>query len=209
MSQSESQLAPRSRQFVLHRPLSRGRAGSQAMQGLLFDVGENVVAPASGLLYAEAAIWIANPGISPPAGRKPTVCLLMLQTSQGKLLEVVAALRSPRGFTGCLYRREQQRDQDADDRDDDQELHKGKTGVFSTEDTRFLVELVHRIFSNLGVIYDIIPEMPFSDISHCNINYSKMRQTMQEVFLSSGGIVVSGVRRKAFERLDCRWEIRY
>ena len=91
MSQSESQLAPRSRQFVLHRPLSRGRHGSQAMQGLLFDVGENVVAPASGLLYAEAAIWIANPGISPPAGRKPTVCLLMLQTSQGKLLEVVAA----------------------------------------------------------------------------------------------------------------------
>jgi hypothetical protein len=49
------------------------------------------------------------------------------QRSQGELLEVVHALDPPRCLAGGLDRRQQQRNQDADDRDDHQQLDQGET----------------------------------------------------------------------------------
>jgi hypothetical protein len=43
----------------------------------------------------------------------------LVQASKGKLLEVVSALRLPRRLPRRLHRGNQQRDQDADNRDDD------------------------------------------------------------------------------------------
>ena len=50
------------------------------------------------------------------------LCGLVVEAAQGELLEVVLALRDPRRLAGRLHRRQQQRDQDADDRDDHQKL---------------------------------------------------------------------------------------
>jgi hypothetical protein len=43
------------------------------------------------------------------------------------LLHVVGALRPPSRFSGGLHRWKQKRDQDADDGDNNQQLHQGKT----------------------------------------------------------------------------------
>jgi hypothetical protein len=46
---------------------------------------------------------------------------------QPNLFEIVLALRPPARFTGCLYRRQQQRYQDADDGNHDQQLDERET----------------------------------------------------------------------------------
>jgi hypothetical protein len=51
----------------------------------------------------------------------------MAQTGEGKLLQIVPALGLPGGLAGRLHRRQQKRDQDADDRNDHQQLDQGKT----------------------------------------------------------------------------------
>ena len=53
--------------------------------------------------------------------------LLEIEHRQPELLEVVLALRLPRGLAGRLHRRQQQRDQDADDRNHHQQFHQRKT----------------------------------------------------------------------------------
>ena len=53
-------------------------------------------------------------------------CVIVMQR-QAQLLEIVAALHPPRGLPSRLYSREQQRYQDADDRDPDQQFHQRKT----------------------------------------------------------------------------------
>ena len=45
---------------------------------------------------------------------------------EADLLEIVRALRLPRGFARALYRRQHERDQHADDSDDDQYLDERK-----------------------------------------------------------------------------------
>jgi hypothetical protein len=116
---------------------------SQVMESLLLDVRENVVYPTSGLGLAEAAIRVSHVSSTPAIRWKETVYVLVLQAAQGKLLEVIRALDSPRGFPSRLHRRKQQRDQDADDRDDDQEFDEGKAGGLSIAEFRILVESVH------------------------------------------------------------------
>jgi hypothetical protein len=46
---------------------------------------------------------------------------------QGELAEVVATFNPPGSLAGGLNGRQEQRDQHADDRDHDQQLHEGKT----------------------------------------------------------------------------------
>ena len=53
--------------------------------------------------------------------------VLVIQARQGELLDVVGALGHPRRLAGRLHRRQQQRNQDADDRNDDQKLDECKT----------------------------------------------------------------------------------
>ena len=45
---------------------------------------------------------------------------------EAQLLQVVGTLHPPRGFPRRLHRRQEQRNQDADDRDDGQQLHESK-----------------------------------------------------------------------------------
>jgi hypothetical protein len=47
--------------------------------------------------------------------------------AESDLLEIVRALRPPRRFAGCLDRRQEQGNQDADDRDHDQKLYERET----------------------------------------------------------------------------------
>ena len=73
----------------------------------------------------KAAVGIAYPQVpQPPVGN--TLGLLVVQAGQGDLFEVVAALHVPGGLAGGLHRRQQERDQNADDRDHHQQFHKGK-----------------------------------------------------------------------------------
>ena len=51
----------------------------------------------------------------------------MVQHAQGQLFEVVVALHSSGGLTRRLHRRQQQRNQDADDRNHHKQLDKSKT----------------------------------------------------------------------------------
>ena len=57
------------------------------------------------------------------AGRKAAPRVVVALQGQSDLLEIVAALHSLRSFARRLHGREQKRDQDADDRNDDQQLN--------------------------------------------------------------------------------------
>jgi hypothetical protein len=52
---------------------------------------------------------------------------------QGKLLEVVGALRSPRRLARGLHGRQQQRDEDANDGNYHQQFNQGKAGLFLSQ----------------------------------------------------------------------------
>ena len=82
--------------------------------------------PAAGLPLVEAAVGIAGPAQpQPPVGRKPCM-LLVIEAAQRELFEVVLALQLPRRLPCRLHRRQQQRNQNADDRNHDQKLHERK-----------------------------------------------------------------------------------
>jgi hypothetical protein len=70
---------------------------------------------------------MSNPVLIPAAGGKEPDGRLVAHGGQSQLLDVVAALQSASGFSRCLDCRQQQRNQDADDRDDDQKLYQRKT----------------------------------------------------------------------------------
>lgn len=60
------------------------------------------------------------------SGRKSLVCVMVILQSNTVLLEIVAALTSPRRFSRRLDGGQQQRDENANDRDYDEQFHKGK-----------------------------------------------------------------------------------
>jgi len=66
---------------------------------------------------------------------------------QTQLLEVVAALEASRRFASRLDGGQQQRDQDADDRNDDQEFHQRKAAT--SPRPKFAVALIHRMAISL------------------------------------------------------------
>ena len=107
--------------------LTSGIAGRHLKQGQFIDIRQNGIKPTAGLLQSEAAGGVAHPIIRPTAGGKLPVGVLVLEHAQGELFQVVRALHFPRRFAGRLHRRQEQGNQDADDRDDDQQFHQGKT----------------------------------------------------------------------------------
>jgi hypothetical protein len=58
---------------------------------------------------------------------KALVRTLVIRHRLGELVQIIQALGAPRRFTRRLDGRQQQRDQDADDGDDDEQLDQGKT----------------------------------------------------------------------------------
>ena len=107
-------------------------ARSEVVQRLLLDIGKDVELPAARLLSVEPQIGIAKPTAPPAAGRQKPVRLLVVQTSQGELLDIVLALHLACGLTCRLHRRQEQGDKDGDDRDHDQQLDKRKTATRSS-----------------------------------------------------------------------------
>jgi hypothetical protein len=59
-------------------------------------------------------------------GGKDLVGMLVTVQRQAKLPDLVGTLASPRRFAGRLHRRQQERHQDADDRNDHQQLDQGE-----------------------------------------------------------------------------------
>ena len=55
------------------------------------------------------------------------MCAVMVLCRQTKLLKMAHTLSAPRRLTRCLYSRQQQRDQDANDGDHDQQFDQRKT----------------------------------------------------------------------------------
>ena len=98
-------------------------ARSEVVQRAQFHVRQAVVEPAAGLSGAESLVGIADVAAAPTVGREPTVRRLVIHAGQGELLEVVLALQSPGRLPRRLHGRKQQRDQDADDRDNDQKFY--------------------------------------------------------------------------------------
>ena len=97
------------------------------MQCVLLDVRQNVIDPSGRLVLVGPQIGVTRPGESPAAGGQPFRSAFVVQTPQGKLLQVVLALHHPCRLAGRLNGWQQQRDQDADDRDHDQKLDQRKT----------------------------------------------------------------------------------
>ena len=62
---------------------------------------------------------------NPPGGQSIGSVVVVVQC-QAKLLDVVLALRAPRGFTGLLHGWQQQGDQHRNNCNDDQQLDQGK-----------------------------------------------------------------------------------
>ena len=102
---------------------------------LLLDKGQNVVQPAGRLPLAVAQVGVAGPIGAPTVGRQPFGGAFMVQAAQRKLLHVVGALRHSRRFPRRLHRRQQQGDQNADDRNDHQELDKRKAASCGPDHT--------------------------------------------------------------------------
>ncbi len=99
-----------------------GLAGAQLVERDLLHVGQLLEDPPARLSPARTPIGIAHPGGAPSAAGKKAVGVFVVQPGQPHLLEVVAALGSPRGLACRLHRRQQQRDEDPDDRDHDEQF---------------------------------------------------------------------------------------
>jgi hypothetical protein len=57
---------------------------------------------------------------------------MVVVAGESLLLQVIATAHPPRGLTGRLHSRQQQRHQDADDRDHHQQLNKSECKSFSS-----------------------------------------------------------------------------
>lgn len=65
------------------------------------------------------------------SGWQAAMDVMVLVQRQTHLAKIVGALDAPGGFAGCLYRRQEQSYQNADDRDDDQQLDDGECRLSS------------------------------------------------------------------------------
>jgi hypothetical protein len=107
----------------LSRPGEREVEGF--VDGLLFDVRQQVNAPGRSIVHARR--------------RQLADVFVIVLATQPKLLEIVDALRAAGRLAGGLHRRQQQRDQDADDGDHNQQFHQRKARARATA-TRGLSE---------------------------------------------------------------------
>ena len=66
--------------------------------------------------------------VAEPIRREPAFVIDEVLRADAELLEVIRALRAAGRFAGGLHRGKEQRDQDADDGDDDEQLDQGEAG---------------------------------------------------------------------------------
>jgi hypothetical protein len=76
------------------------------VQPLLLAEGKRAEEPTAGLVLAEAAVGIADPGPSPAARWKNSSGIVNVNRPQGELLEIVLALGPAGPFAGPLHRRQ-------------------------------------------------------------------------------------------------------
>jgi len=97
------------------------------VQRRLFQEGQQGVPPGARLVGPGAAVRVTHPQESPSARGKEPVLLVVLVCGQGDLLQVIGALQ-PSGRLACrLHGRQKQCYQDANDRNDHEQLDQGKT----------------------------------------------------------------------------------
>ena len=103
----------------VRRCLKRGKlvrarsVGAEVEQGRLFQPGQHVKE------YGANRRVVGTGGIAAIHGRRGLVRIVNLMNRQTQLAQVVLGLRTAGCITGHLHRRQQQRDQDANDGDDD------------------------------------------------------------------------------------------
>jgi hypothetical protein len=113
------------------------------VQGIHFGVGKDIVKPSARLLSAIAAIRIPHPQIAPPARGKRFLGLLMGQNRNAHLLQVVFALDVAGRLPGGIHGRQEHAYEDADDCDNNEQFHKGKTALLASNAASVATE--HRI----------------------------------------------------------------
>ena len=84
-------------------------AHSQVVDRRLLKIGKDIGNRLNHFVHRKAVVWIAAPERPRAPGWKEPLDLLVIEARQGDLLEIVPALRPPRGFAGRLHRRQQQR----------------------------------------------------------------------------------------------------
>ena len=94
-------------------------------QGILLDKRQDVLKPA---LLVLKTVGDDGQLIGVARGKHP-LHVVQLVHRQRELLDVVGALTAPRRRPSRLHRRQQERDQNANDGDDDQKLDKCKTAT--------------------------------------------------------------------------------
>ena len=115
--------------FPICSELPRLGSQLQVVQGLLLHVRQDVEEEPARLAAVETATRVAYPNVTPAARGQPADDVLVIQRRQAELLDVVSwhcAILA--ALARRLHRREQQRNQDADDRNHDQKLDERKTG---------------------------------------------------------------------------------
>ncbi len=103
------------------------------VDGVLFDVREKVNGRAERTGGAGAGVGAPKFARADfrARGRESVVRVVIVLDGQPELLQVVRALHAAGGFASGLNRREKQTDQNADDRDNDQQLDEGETKLFA------------------------------------------------------------------------------
>ena len=99
-----------------------GQTEAAVVQGGLLDVRQDVVDPAARLPLVESAVRIADPIPAPAAGRQVVLDVVMVMERQGKLPQLVLALRAAGRFASRLHGRQEQRHEHAHDRDHHEQL---------------------------------------------------------------------------------------
>src|SRR4051812_30641867 len=107
--------AVESSHWCLLKPLSsghlRGRerpliaVARQVKEGLLFDIGQDLIHPSARLISAETHLFIADEPGAPATARQKLMRAFMIQKANPDLLQIIRTLAAPGGFAGGLHRR--------------------------------------------------------------------------------------------------------
>ena len=89
--------------FLLVRDQKAIAIAAEVMQGGFFDEGQDVEDPSTGLVLTKTTIGIANQIPSPSAGREVALCIVVDDTTQRQLFDLIQALSPSRRFSRCLY----------------------------------------------------------------------------------------------------------
>src|ERR671924_2311723 len=110
----------------------RGESLTELAQRRLLNVRKRIVDPPAGLSFAKARAGVAGPLGTPSAGGVKPVGVLVSMIRDTDMLQVARAGASSPGFPSQLHRRQRDRDKNADNGDNDDELDQCKARLWTT-----------------------------------------------------------------------------